>query len=158
MGQAFNKMRSEPEIVGAHLAVVLAFAKRSVGKGLAVCIYKFVFTQLVVQFFFTDDLPWMFQPGWFVGDGFDFVGGFYYPTFAPGVDQSIFFGFGSDQGMGDFEDDRIAILAGATITPVVNKSVTAVGVFLELVAGPFPGARRQVQLWGGSISLGKSPG
>jgi len=49
MTQPLDEMRGEPEIVGAQLPVVLAFAKCGIGESLAVGIDELVFLQLLVE-------------------------------------------------------------------------------------------------------------
>ena len=49
MTQALDEMRSQPEIIGAQLPVILPLTECSVGKRLAVCVDELVFLQFFVE-------------------------------------------------------------------------------------------------------------
>ena len=49
MTQPLDKMRGQPEIIGAQLPIVFPLAEWGVGKRLAVGINQLVFLQLVVE-------------------------------------------------------------------------------------------------------------
>ena len=49
MTEALDKMRRQPEVIGAQLTVVLALAQRRVGESLAVRVDQLVFLQFVVE-------------------------------------------------------------------------------------------------------------
>ena len=49
MTQPLDEMWRQPEIVGAQLAVVLPFAERGIGEGLAVGIDELIFLQFLIE-------------------------------------------------------------------------------------------------------------
>ena len=49
VAQSFDEMWRQPEIVGPQLPIVLAFAERRIGEGLAVGIDELIFLQLLVE-------------------------------------------------------------------------------------------------------------
>ena len=49
MTEALDKMRRQPEVIGAQLTVVLALAQRRVGESLTVRVDQLVFLQFVVE-------------------------------------------------------------------------------------------------------------
>src|SRR5262245_249335 len=100
----------------------------------------------------------MLEPRWIIRNRFHLVSGFENPALAPGVDQAILGGVRGNERMWDLHDDRVAILLRATVPAVIDEAEIAVGVFLELVSFPFPGAGRQIKFRRGAIFLSETPG
>ena len=82
-------MRSQPEIVCAHLPVVLALAQSRIRECLAVRIDKLVLLQLVIEERPFNECPWVLDPKRMVGDGIDLIRRLTNPALAPGIYDSM---------------------------------------------------------------------
>src|ERR1700720_631903 len=88
----------------------------------------------------------MFDPERIVRNRLDLVRCLQHPAFAPGIDDAAVAGSVGQECQWQFENDRIAILAGPRVLARVDETKVAVSVLFEAIAGPGQRAWRQLSL------------
>src|SRR4030095_8973872 len=84
------------------------------------------------------------QPEGMIGNCFDLVGSLKDPAFAPTVDYPVFRGSISEKGERNLQDDAIDILAGLTISAVIDEAIITIRILLKLIAIPSQRTRGQI--------------